>query len=647
MGNQLGACQSSESTHAHRGGEEVQTTEESRMTPAFDDRTLVTDLVTAKAVISPQSLAVAAAQEALTYGELEQRANRLAHYLLSRGAGPGRPVVLCLSRSPGLVLSALAVLKAGATYVPVDPTWPLERLKVVVEDSGAALVVTGQNPGPAIGSDQCPVVDLQADAEAISPCPATPPPSRTEAQSLAYIIYTSGSTGKPKGVEITHEALLNLVHWHGLAFRVTPADRATLLSSPGFDASVWELWPYLCSGASLHIPDECLRYDAEGLRDWIVSRGITITFVPAAMAELMLGLEWPSSARLRRVLTGADTLHRYPRNDLPFQLINNYGPTECTVVTTSGVVPAGELSGSLPSIGKPITNLQVYILDENLQPVPAGAPGEIYVSGKGLARGYHNLPELTAARFIANPFGAKAGSHLYRTGDLGRYLSDGSIEFLGRVDDQIKIRGYRIEPGEIIATLARHPSVRASYVLAREVGKAEKELVAYVVASGNSELSAEELRSFLLQHLPEYLVPVVFVSLASLPLNSSGKVDRHALPPPDESNILRSQICDSPQSAVQERVMSIVADLLGSREIGVHDNFFMQGGDSFLGAQLIARVEDAFDVEVPLGKLFGSPTVAQLSAVIEQLLTGRPSARNEPVTSSQDKSHQQLSRVPA
>ena len=645
MSDQLGVFPSSGTTPA--GEEDAQIAEWAAATGAFDDRVLVTELVRATALASPHTLAVGAEQELLTYGELDEQANRLAHHLLARGAGPDHPAVLCLPRSSSLVLSALAVLKTGAAYVPLDPGWPLERLRFVIKDSGAALVITQRSVASGITSGQCPVVDLEADAEAISRCPVSLPPAETDAQSLAYIIYTSGSTGKPKGVEITHEALLNLVHWHRQTFRITPSDRATLLASPGFDASVWEIWPYLCSGASLHIPGECLRYDAGGLRDWILSHEITITFVPTPLAELMVGLQWPPTTPLRLMLTGADTLHRYPPKGFPFQLINNYGPTECTVVTTSGVVPAGGLPGSLPSIGQPISNFQVYILDENLRQVPDGATGELYVGGKGLARGYRNLPELTAERFIANPFSAERGSRLYRTGDLGRYLSDGSIEFLGRADDQIKIRGYRIEPGEIIATLARHPSVQASYVLARDVGRVEKELTAYIVAAEDSEPAAEELRSFLLRHLPEYLVPAVFVSLESLPLNSSGKVDRSALPPPNEFNLLKSLAYVAPQSDMQERVMSIVVDLLGSREIGAHDNFFMAGGDSFLAAQLIARIEEAFAVEIPLGRLFGVPTVAQLSAVIEQLLTGQPAGRKEPARLTEEKPHQTLRRVPS
>ncbi len=607
----------------------------------------LTELVKERAQARPGSIAVSAEGENLTYGALELEANRLAGCLLSNGADGARPIILCLPRSPALVVSALAVLKTGAPYVPIDPAWPLERLKFVAEDSEAALVVTQQGLASGIASDQCPVVDLQEDAEEISRFPASLPPPTSKAQDLAYIIYTSGSTGQPKGVEITHEALLNLVDWHKRAFQVTPADRATLLASPGFDASVWELWPYLCTGASLHIPKDSLRNNAEGLRDWLLAQDITITFVPTPLAELMMGLEWPHATPLRLMLTGADALRQYPPKGLPFQLINNYGPTECTVVTTSGVVPACGPSGTLPSIGKPISNVQVLLLDENLKQVPAGATGELYVSGKGLARGYLNRPALTAEKFIANPFSAEPGSRLYRTGDLAQFRPDGQIDFLGRTDDQIKIRGYRIEPGEIIAWLCRHPSVQASCAIARDNGTAEKELVAYIVTSRESEPSAEELRRFLLLHLPEYLVPKIFVLLESLPLNSSGKVDRRALPPPNESNTLTSRSVAPPQTSLQEEVLSIVADLLGSHEIGVNDNFFIQGGNSLLGAQLIARLRKAFDLKIPLGMLFTAPTVAQLSAGIEQLRTGQPEETHEPACSNDEEPHPRSCHVPA
>ncbi len=409
MGQQPGTYTSA---HSQGSRQDVQITDGPGATRAFDDQILITDLVAAKALATPHTLAVAGEQEPLTYGELERRANRLAHYLISRGAGPERPAIICLPRSPNLVLSALAILKTGAAYVPLDPRWPPDRLKFVTRDSGAALLITQGTMAADIASDQCPVVDLQAGAEAIARSPGSPHPTGAVAQSLAYIIYTSGSTDEPKGVEITHRSVLNLIHWHRLTFRVTPADRATLVASPEFDASVWELWPYLAAGASLHVPDDSHRNDAERLRDWLISQAISITFVPTPLAELMMGLEWPVATPLRLMLTGADTLHHYPPAGLPFQLINNYGPTECAVVTTSGLVPAGGSAESLPSIGKPITNMRVILLGDNLKPVPAGAKGELCVSGEGLARGYRNRPELAAEKFITNPYSAEHGARL-------------------------------------------------------------------------------------------------------------------------------------------------------------------------------------------------------------------------------------------
>jgi acyl-coenzyme A synthetase/AMP-(fatty) acid ligase/acyl carrier protein len=446
---------------------------------------------------------------------------------------------------------------------------------------------------------------------------------------LAYVIYTSGSTGQPKGVQITHAGLLNLVFWHQRTFQVGPADRATLLANPGFDAAVWELWPYICAGASIHVPDESVRTDAEGLRDWLVRQGITITFVPTVLAELMIALEWPAGTALRAMLTGGDTLHRYPPAGLPFDLINNYGPTECTVVATSGIVPPSGALESQPTIGRPIANTQVFILDERLRPVSVGATGELHVAGKGVARGYLNRAVLTAEKFIPNPFSAAPESRLYKSGDLVRYLPDGQIAYVGRTDDQLKIRGYRIEPGEIVATLARHPSIQASHVMAREDGSAEKYLVAYIVPAAGSRPAPEELRDFLRVHLPEYMVPATFVSLASLPLTSSGKVDRGALPIPNESNLLPSESCAPPETVVQERVAAIVANLLGLQQVGANDNFFMLGGHSLLGTQVISRVREAFGVEPSLHTLFEAPTVAHLSAEIERLLLAQVEVMSE------------------
>jgi amino acid adenylation domain-containing protein len=444
-----------------------------------------------------------------------------------------------------------------------------------------------------------------------------------KSEDLAYVIYTSGSTGRPKGVEITHKNLLNLVFWHQNEFKVSSNDRASQLASPGFDAAVWELWPYLTAGASVHLVDEEVRSQPGALRDWLVQHRITIGFVPTPVAERMMTLEWPSHTALRTLLTGADTLHGYPPRNLPFAFVNNYGPTECTVVATSGAVLPEEHPDVLPTIGRPISNVEILILDERLRPVPVGTTGEIYIGGAGVGRGYLNSPELTAAKFIANPFETTGSGRLYRTGDLGCYLADGQISFQGRIDDQIKIRGYRIEPNEIVATLNQHPSVEASAVVAREQAGSDKHLVAYVVLRPDAQITIPVLRNFLHERLPEHMVPRVFVQLYSMPLNANGKIDTVNLPAPDEQNTIVNSELPSPRNIVEERLVQILTKLLNIRSVDINDNFFLLGGHSLLAAQLLASMRDVFDVELPLRTIFDSPTIAALSLEIERSLSTR------------------------
>jgi amino acid adenylation domain-containing protein len=458
------------------------------------------------------------------------------------------------------------------------------------------------------------------DASRFEKHPTSAPHVDVSPHDLSYVIYTSGSTGKPKGVEITHGGLANLVAWHNDAFGVTAADRASHVAGLGFDAAAWELWPYLAAGASVHMTDDATRNSAELLQDWLVAHSITIGFVPTPLADRMItsSRNWPRETALRVMLTGGDTLQHFPAADLPFVLVNNYGPTECTVVATSGVVRAGGKSGEKPLIGSAITNVQVHLLDERLRPVPAGAPGGIYVGGPGLARGYRNRDDLTAERFIPDPFSEAPNARLYWTGDSGRLLPDGQIAFLGRLDDQIKIRGYRIEPGEIVSALLRHPGIHEAEVVAREDIAEEKRLVAYLVAD-DIELTPKGLRDFLRDFLPEYMLPAAFVRMATLPITSHGKIDRTALPVPDVENTLQDDILDAPYTETELRVGEIVAELLNLEEIGLDDNFFLLGGHSLLGAQLIARLHSTFGVEISLRSLFEAPTVSALSAEIERL----------------------------
>ena len=323
--------------------------------------------------------------------------------------------------------------------MPLDPSYPLERLAFMLEDSQASVLVTQQYLASRLAPQKAQLICLDTDASVLAQQSETEPISTVTSDDLVYVIYTSGSTGRPKGVQITHKSLLNLVFWHQHAFAVTPVDRATQVTSPAFDATGWELWPYLTCGASIYLPDEDTRIAPVRLRDWLLRNRITITFLPTALTESVIALEWPSTASLRYLLTGADKLQRYPTPSLPFALINNYGPTEATVVATSGQVPSTEHHDGPPSIGRPIVNTQVYILDEHLQQVPIGMTGELYIGGVGVGKGYLNRPELTAERFIPHPFSSEPGVRLYKTGDLARYLPDGQIAFLGRADQQVKI----------------------------------------------------------------------------------------------------------------------------------------------------------------------------------------------------------------
>jgi len=593
------------------------TTREVSVTP---ERARVPELVADQVAANPDSVAVSAGREILSFGELDRRANQLANYLRLTGVARDVAVGLYLDRSPAMVIAALAILRAGGAYIPLDPVQPVARLAFMLKDSDAPVVVTTTELARRMPAGSWQMVALDGDAEKIAVQPSIQPEGTAKPEDLAYIIYTSGSTGQPKGVEIPHSGLSNLVAWHQRAFQVTAKDRASALASLGFDAAVWELWPYLASGASVHIPEELVRTDAKALRDWMVSQGITISFAATAMAENLMQLEWPKASALRFLLTGADTLKKYPSPRLPFVLVNNYGPTEGTVVSTSGVVAPASSTNQPPSIGRPIEGVQIYILDEHQHPVSEGAAGEIYIGGAGLARGYRNRPDLTAERFI--PFNAEAGARLYRTGDVARWLPDGQIAFLGRADEQLKIRGYRVEPSEIATVLGQHAAVRTSVVVAREDVPGEKELVAYVVLAPGAKLNAGELRDHLRKRLPDYMVPSEFVAIASVPVTRNGKLDRAALPAPNGSRP-HTEAYVEPRTPVEEELVKILAPLLKLDQVGVNDNFFLLGGHSLLGTQLIARISETFGVELTLLKLFDHPTVAEMSSEIEDLILAK------------------------
>jgi amino acid adenylation domain-containing protein len=589
----------------------------------------VVDLVESQAVIRPDSLAVSCGAAALTYKELNERADELACVLVSRGVDREAVVGLCMPRSLGMIVTALGVFKSGAAYLPLDPTNPPERLAFMLHNSQASVVITEASLACSFSSAASTIVLLDGEGRLRSHESARNQGRKPLAKNLAYVIYTSGSSGRPKGVEVTHKNLLNLVDWHCDAFGVSSADRASHLAGIGFDASVWEIWPYLAKGASVHIVDRRIAQNPEALRDWMISERISIAFAPTVLAEQMISLDWQGAA-LRVLLTGASVLQRHPSKKLPFRFVNNYGLTECTVVSTSGDVGVNGHGNSLPPIGKPIASTQVYILDEHLSPVAQGVAGEIYVGGEGVARGYCNAAELTEARFIPDPFKKNPQARLYRTGDLGKFLPDGQIAYLGRIDQQIKIRGFRIEPEEIASILNQHPAVRASVVNGHEFGQ-EKEtrLIGYIVPKENSIPAADDLQKYLRSFLPDYMIPSTFVLLESLPLTANGKIDLAALPVPQQGNTLRSHPSAEEDSALEHRVAGILAQLLGLEKVGRDDNFFFLGGHSLLGMQLVTRLRDVFGVELSLKGLFDHPTVKQLSGEIEQLLVAELKALSE------------------
>ena len=578
----------------------------------------VAELFAEQAAVTPGALALSAGDESLTYAQLDRRATQLGMSLRSFGVGPDVPVGLCLERSLSFIVAALAILKAGGCYVPLDPDLPTGRLAFMLEDAQVSVLLTTSGLGKRLVAAGTRVTTIDINSSTVIRESQDLVPGLIAGDNLAYIMYTSGSTGQPKGVQITHRALMNLVCWHQAAFDVTCADRASQLAAPGFDAAVWEVWPYLTAGASLHIAGETTRKDPESLRDWLVTNHINISFVPTPLAEQMIQLRWPPLTALRFLLTGGDTLHRYPDQGLPFTVINNYGPTEATVVATSGPLSPDHNGGLAPTIGRPIANTQIYIVDENMQSVPVGTIGEIHIGGTGLAKGYANRPELTAEKFVPNPFSPEPDARLYKTGDLARYLPDGDIAFCGRIDGQIKLRGYRIEPDEIVVVLRRNSAIRTSTVCLRENPGGEKQLVAYLVLADAARVTSHALKEFLRIELPEYMIPSVFVCLEAMPLTPNGKLDRSALPAPTPANILRGE-SRAPRTEVECQLIRILTGLLGMEEITLDDDFFMLGGHSLMGAQLLTKVREAFGVEITLMNLFESGTIAAMAAEIERL----------------------------
>ncbi|WP_420129475.1 amino acid adenylation domain-containing protein [Longimicrobium sp.] len=589
------------------------------------------ELFQEQAARTPDAVAATGGTVTLTYAELNARANRLARHLVRLGVGPETRVGVCLERGPELMVCTLATLKAGGAYVAMDPAYPPARLELMLRDSGAAVLLTDGRGAAPVEQDGVHVVRVDRDDNAWAAERADDLPGRATARNAAYVVYTSGSTGTPKGVAVEHASLGALCAWHVRAFGVTAADRGTQVASPGFDAAVWEVWPYLTCGASVHVVPEEVRADPPALRDWLVQHAITVSFIPTPVAEPLLALEWPADAALRWMLTGGDRLRARPRVGMPFALSNNYGPTECTVVATSGVVEAE--GARAPSIGGPIQNTRVYVLDAGLRPLPVGVPGELCIGGAQVARGYLNRPGLTAERFVPDPFSSTPGARLYRSGDEVRWVESADVrsagvdltladsrtdalthartavlEYLGRLDEQVKVRGFRIELGEIEAALRQAHGVTDCAVVAREHGTGDRRLVAYLVGNADTEALRNDLR----RSLPEYMVPSAFVPLNALPLTPNGKVDRKVLPAP-----AGDREYEAPVGETEQVVAAIWAEVLDIRRVGRGDNLFELGGHSLVVARVLARVRQALGVEASSRDLFERPVLADFARGLE------------------------------
>ncbi len=600
--------------------------------PPADASVCVQEQFERQAEAAADAPAVLCEEQVLSYGELDQRANAVAHRLRRLGIRAESIVGICVERSLEMVVGVLGILKAGGAYLPLDPHYPRERLTFMLQDCGASVLLTQRALLEKLPVHyQASAICLDDDWESATDDDAQNLQGEIVPDNIAYVIYTSGSTGRPKGVGVSHAALLNLVSWHNSAFRVSAADRATLLAGFGFDASVWELWPYLCCGASLDLPADDVRSSPERLRDWLTLREVTISFVPTPVAEPMLGLEWPEQTKLRTLLTGGDRLHTWPSLSLPFEVVNNYGPTENAVVSTSGLISReGGPAGTAPTLGTSIRNVGVYIVDQRGEPVPVGVAGELWVGGDSLARGYLNRPALTAESFVPDALSGQAGARLYRTGDLARYLPDGAIEFLGRLGSQVKVRGHRIELGEIETALREAAGVREAVVQCREERAGDQCLVAYVVPDDQAgAVTSNDLRGLLREKLPDYMLPAFFVMLDELPITENGKIDRRALPAPAPAEVEDDPA--TPRTPTEELLSNIWISVLGLRRVGLHDNFFELGGHSLLATQVVSRVRETFSVELPLRALFESPTVAELAQSVERSLNSETAGKLAPI----------------
>jgi amino acid adenylation domain-containing protein len=581
------------------------------------------ELVVEQAAKTPDAIAIVFEDEQLSYGELDRRSNRLAHYLRERGVGPEKLVGLCVERSLEMVVGLLGILKAGGAYLPLEPSYPQDRLAYMLADAAPAVLLTQQHLSSTVPAGDIPTFYLDAQWLELTKQPLANPTPIGCPDNLAYVIYTSGSTGQPKGVMVERRGLQNLMRWYLDDLTLTDRDAVLLVSSFNFDLTQKNIFGPLLVGGRLHLTAEA--FNPRALVRQIQRERIThINLSPSAFYALVDADSEAQFGSLKRVVLGGEPIQAAKLALLPEprpDFINSYGPTEC-----SDVVGWHPLSRDLERyqaapipLGKPVPKLHLYILDAAGQPVPIGVAGEIFVGGEGVARGYLNRPDMTAERFVPDPFSGKSGTRMYKTGNLARYLPDGNIEYLGRNDDQVKIRGFRIELGEIEAKWAKHEGVKEAVVMAREDVGGEKRLVAYYTAQDeNAAPEAEGLRAHLQKQLPEHMVPAAYVRLDTLPLTPNGKLNRKALPAPGV-DAYATRAYEAPQGEIETAIAGIWQQLLGLAQVGRHDDFFTLGGHSLLAMRVVARIREVLNVEVPVRTLFEVPTVRELGNIIDAM----------------------------
>ncbi len=606
--------------------------------PATEVAPLVPWQIVRHAKQRPDALVATRGRVHVTWGELLRRCRRLAFELQRRGVTVDMPVATCLTPSPRQLIAQFAVMLAGAGYAPLDPADSSERPAFMAEDIDAPVLLTEAEHSDRFA--HLPTERLELDDAWLGALPDPPAdvqlPPPLHAHNLAYVIFTSGSTGRPKGSLLSHANLANFARWHVRDFSIVPTDRASKVAGPAFDAAMWDTWPNLAGGASLWYPADSLRKSPQDLLDWLASRRLTYIFLPTPMAEAVLRLPVPRPFAARFLTTGGDRLLQRPRPQARFDFVNVYGPTECTVIVTTARVPSVptfmEARGNgNPTLGRPLDNARLYVLDVHQRPVGAGVHGEAWIAGAGLSRGYLGMPQRTADVFRPDPFPDSPGERMYRTGDLTRLRADGTLDFLGRIDFQVKVRGLRIELGEVEAALNALPFVRKAVVLARQDGgpQSEVRLVAYIVPRPGPTPNVTVLRVALNRKLPDYMVPAAFVILEQFPMTANDKIDRKALPAPEGERPELAKAYVAPEGQLQRRLAEIWQDILGLDRVGIHDNFFDLGGSSLLMMEVQSRLRDELDRDIPVVKLFAHATLHSLS----EFLGGAPEPAKMDVSS--------------